>query len=261
METVILKLGGSVITGKSRDRPQVEGKALRRLAGEVSQALKKRPLRLFIVHGAGPYGHVPAKKYALLSGLKTKRQVEGMAMTHQCMERLNFEVVAALVDKKVNALAYQPSAGGLLDGGRLVSFPLASVKRLLDMGIVPVSYGDVLPDRRLGLGILSGDRLVPYLAGGLSADRVVIVTSYNGIYDRDPREKGARKLGLINAGVLSALSARATEGTDVTGGIAGKVAELLRLSGRGIPSEIIGPNPGYLRRTLLGESGLGTRVA
>lgn len=261
METVILKLGGSVITGKSRDKPQVEAKAIKRLAAEIAQALRKRPLRLFIVHGAGPYGHVPAKKYALSGGLRGRRQVEGMALTHQSMERLNFKVVESLVTAKVNAMAYQPSAGGLLDGGRLASFPLESVNCLLDIGVVPVSYGDVLPDRGLGLGILSGDHLVPYLARELSADRVVIVTSYNGIYDMDPKEKGARKLDLINASVLPVLSARATEGTDVTGGIAGKVVELLRLSGRGIPSEIIGPNPGYLKRTLLGETGLGTRVA
>jgi isopentenyl phosphate kinase len=261
MELVILKLGGSVITRKGDDRPVVRRQVLCRLAKEIAAALKKRKMRLIVVHGAGPFGHVPAKKYGLTGGLKGSRQVEGAAVTHRSMEGLNAEVVGALVDAGVDAMAFQPSAGGILDDRGLVTFPLESMRRLLDLGLVPVSYGDVLPDLKWGLNILSGDHLVPYLAEKLGADRVIIVTSHNGVFDCDPCARGARKLDCIDADTVADLDARCVEGTDVTGGIGRKVRELLALAGKGVKSEIIGAEPGYLRRALAGESGIGTRIA
>lgn len=261
MKLVILKLGGSVITRKSQDKTQVNRPVLKRLAKEVSQALKKKRLRLIIVHGAGPYGHVPAKKHRLTSGLAGVKPIEGMALTHRRMEGLNAQVVGALIDAGVNAMAYQPSAGGILEARRLVAFPLESIVRLLELGITPVAYGDVLPDLKTGLNILSGDHLVPYLAERLNADQVIIATSHNGIYDRDPHDKGARKLDYINEEIVAELDSRRTSGTDVTGGIGGKVRELMALSKHGVKTEIIsGMKPGYVKRALLGETGIGTRI-
>ena len=45
---------------------------------------------------------------------------------------------------------------------------------------------------------------------------------------------------------------------DVTGGMLGKVQELLRVEN--ITSEIIGGTPGIIKRALKGESGLGTLI-
>jgi len=262
MKLTILKLGGSVLTRKSEDKPEVKTQVLKRLAGEVSEALREKPkMRLIIVHGAGPFGHVPAREYKLDRGLKNRVQVKGMAVTHRSMETLNLRVVSALIDAGVNAIAYQPSAGAILEDGVLVSFPLESMERILNLGLVPVAYGDVLPDLKTGLNILSGDHLVPYLAEHLTADRVVIATAYNGIFDRNPSEKGARRLDVVDAGILAELEARETQGTDVTGGIARKVRELVSLSKHGVKSEIIsGLKPGYVKRALLGETGIGTRI-
>jgi len=261
MKLTILKLGGSVITRKHEDKPEVVRKALKRLAGEIAEALACRKMRLIVVHGAGPYGHVPAKKYAIDRGLKTHDQVKGMAETHRMMEALNAEVVGALIDAQVNAIAYQPSAGGILEDKLLVSFPLESVERLLTLGLVPVMYGDVLPDLKTGLNILSGDHLVPYLAEKMAADRVILATSHNGVFDRDPDEKGAVKFDVINEEIVGELMRRRTKGTDVTGGIGRKVRELTALTKHGVKSEIIsGMEPGYLKRALLGETGIGTRI-
>jgi len=261
MKLTIVKLGGSAITRKKENLLEVNRPVLGRLAGEIAEALAKKRMRLIVVHGAGPYGHVSAKRYELGKGLKGPEQVKGMALTHQRMEELNFQVVAALLDAGVNAIAFQPSAAGVLEDGRLVSFPIESIGRLLDLGLVPVAYGDVLPDLKRGLSILSGDHLIPYLAGKLAADRVIITTSHNGIFDRDPEEKGARKYDIVDEKIVGELDFRAAKGTDVTGGIGGKVRELMALSRHGVSSEIISAmEPGYLRRALLGETGIGTRI-
>lgn len=258
----LVKLGGSVITRKTDDRMEVRARVLNRLASEVSSALRVRPrMKLLMVHGAGPFGHVLADDYELQKGHRGPLQVEGVAVTHQSMESLNSTVVNALLTAGVNAMAYQPSAAGVLEDGRLASFPLEPVERLLGLGIVPVSYGDVLADLKRGLGILSGDHLIPYLAEKLAAERVVIVTSYNGVFDRDPRVKGAVKYDVVDEKMLLKLRGRSTEGRDVTGGIARKVGELVSLARRGVKSEIIsGVELGYLERALKGEKGIGTRI-
>lgn len=61
-QLIILKLGGSAITAKDESRPEVNAANLERLAGEIAEARKEADLSMFIVHGAGPFGHVPAKR-------------------------------------------------------------------------------------------------------------------------------------------------------------------------------------------------------
>ena len=60
-ELIFLKLGGSLLTDKTRPqalRPDVLG----RLAGEIAAALAARPaLWLLIGHGSGSFGHVAAR--------------------------------------------------------------------------------------------------------------------------------------------------------------------------------------------------------
>ena len=260
MKTIVVKLGGSVITKKDEDLMEVRKKPLKQLCTEISEALKHNNIRLVIVHGAGPYGHVPAKRYALDKGLKGKEQVHGCAITHQNMEELNAKVVSALINAGVDAVAFQPSAGGILKNKKLVSFPIDGLNKILDIDLVPVLYGDVLPDLETGINILSGDHLVPYLAKKLKADEVVIVTSYNGIYDKPPEEPDAKKIDVINSKNITQLTKRKTKGSDVTGGILRKAQELIEITKDGIPSEIIGAEKGYLLRALKGEKGIGTRI-
>ncbi|MCX6695135.1 MAG: isopentenyl phosphate kinase [Candidatus Altiarchaeota archaeon] len=260
-ELYIVKLGGSLITRKDADEALVNDGNLKKVSGEIAQALAKKKFNLIIVHGAGAFGHVPAKKYKLTSGFKGKEQSKGIALTHASMERLNSRVVESLMKAGVNAMAFQPSAAGLLEDGRLVYFNLDAIEEMLRMGVVPVGYGDVLVDLDKGCGILSGDQLVPYLAKELDASRVIIATDYNGIFDVDPKDKKARKIDVITRKNVGILSGRKTSGTDVTGGIKRKVEEILELAERGIPTEIIsGRKKDFLKRTLLGEKGLGTIV-
>ncbi|MBD3388080.1 MAG: hypothetical protein GF416_03445 [Candidatus Altiarchaeales archaeon] len=261
MSLTVLKLGGSLITRKSEDKMEVDEETLKRLACEISEAMYEGGMTLVVVHGAGPFGHVLAKEYQLDRGYQSRKQVRGLALTHKSMEALNEKVVSALVDSGVNAIACQPSAGGILDGRKLAEYPVRSVELLLGLGLTPVAYGDVLPDLKTGFNILSGDHLVPYLAGRLRADRVIITTSHNGIYDRSPDDKNAVKYDRVDGDVMAELEKRETDGTDVTGGIARKVRELLTLSEDGIKSEVIsGARPGYLKRALMGEEGIGTII-
>ena len=262
-QRIIIKLGGSAITAKDDSRPEVNAANLERLAGEISEALKGDKSSLFIVHGAGPFGHVPAKKYELNSGLKSSDQVIGISETHQSMEELNYAVVGTLRKFGIPAIAFQPSAGGILKKGKLIKFPLEVIEKMLEIGLVPVSYGDVLLDLDKGVSILSGDHLVSYLAEKLKADRVLLVADVPGIFDKDPKKNKDAKIvkELDRKSIHLIQEIGSAKGTDVTGGMKGKLDELLRLADMGIESEIIsGFVPENLMRSLHGERGIGTII-
>ncbi len=263
-DLIVIKLGGSVITRKKDDTPELNEKNLRRLAGEIADALAENGKRLFIVHGAGPFGHIFAKRYNLHLGLSDEKQIEGIGITHRWMQLLNYEVVKALQEAGVKAMPFQPSAGGILCDGKLVQFPLNVVEKFLDMGLVIVSHGDVLLDNRTGIGILSGDHLAPYVAHNLRASRLILGTDVDGVFTKDPNKNpDAKLIPVITPKNIDHVVEELTgsTGTDVTGGMARKVLELLDLAEKGVESEIINiEKPGILYKALTGERGLGTII-
>ncbi len=259
----VIKIGGSVITRKEDDKPEVNRENLDRVAKEIGNALSEKPNgRLIIVHGAGPFGHIYAKKYDLHLGLKSEKQVKGIGITHRWMEWLNHEVVKTLQENGVKAMPFQPSAGGILCNGKLVQFPLNVVEKFLDLGLVIVSHGDVLLDNSRGIGILSGDHLAPYLAHNLRAKRLILGTDVDGVFTADPkRNPDAKLVKEITPDNLTGLEIGGSNSTDVTGGMARKIAELVDLAKEGLESEIINiTKPGVLYKALMGETGLGTII-
>lgn len=263
-DMMVIKIGGSVITRKKDGVPEVNEKNLNRITGEIADALAEKELRLFITHGAGPFGHVFAKKYNLHLGLSDESQIVGIGITHRWMQLLNYHVVKALQDAGVKAMPFQPSAGGIMADRKLVQFPLNVVERFMDMGLVVVSHGDVLLDNRTGIGILSGDHLAPYVAYNLRASRLVLGTDVNGVYSKDPNKyPDAKHIPLVTPNNINEVieDLGGSTGTDVTGGMARKVMELLELAKKGIESEIISiETPKNMYRTLMGETGLGTTI-
>jgi isopentenyl phosphate kinase len=259
---VVLKLGGSVITKKGENRMEVDYGNLRRLCHEISSAKKKLNCRMLVVHGAGPFGHVLAEKYKLQKGMLGAESVKGMCETHASMEKLNHVVVEELNSAGVNAMAFQPSAGGILNNRRIAAFPTQALEKMLDLGIAPVGYGDVLIDLATGVNILSGDHLVAYLAAGLKAKRIVIATDVSGIFNGDPkRDSNAQIVKEISKSNVNGIAISGSQGVDVTGGMKRKVMELLEVAGKGIPSQVVsGIKPGELKKALLGYKTLGTLI-
>ena len=262
-DLVVLKLGGSVITKKSENKLEVNEKNLDRICKEIAEAKRKKKFKLIVVHGAGPFGHIPANTYKLHHGLKSNDQIIGISVTHQCMEFLNQIVVKTILKNGINAISYQPSAVGILNDQKLAYFPTNVIKKLLALDIVPVCYGDVLIDTKRGIGILSGDHLVPYLAEKLNADRVIMSSDIDGIFDKNPKKHKNAKLikKVTKKNIKLIYNLDVPSGTDVTGGMQRKLAELLKLSKRQIRAEIINAEkPGILKRALLGKKGLGTTI-
>ena len=103
---------------------------------------------------------------------------------------------------------------------------------MLALGMVPVIHGDVVMDLSQGACIVSGDQLVRYLAVGLKINRVGLATDVPGVLD------GGSVVPKITRGTMPELHIGSSTHTDVTGGMKGKIDELLGLADAGIGSDI-----------------------
>ena len=263
-ELVYVKLGGSVITDKRRAetaRPDV----IRRLAQELREAREAAPgLQLLLGHGGGSFPHVPAHEYRVHEGISRPDSWRGYCLTQAAAARLNRLVADLFLEEGLPVATIAPSSSALCEAGRLVELAVEPLRRLLDAGQVPLVYGDAVLDRVQGCAIASTEDLFGYLSGYLPPQRLILVGEVRGIYTADPNADPAAQLigemtGADFARVASGLGG--SHGTDVTGGMLGKVRSMLDLLAA-LPSLriqfISGDDPGALAGAMLRQVVQGT---
>ena len=237
--TVVLKLGGSVITDK--DAPEtVDDDAVDAAVGAVADA---DPDRLVLVHGGGSFGHVAAADRGIGSESGSRDAADVWAV-HDAMHRLNDAVLDRLHDAGVAALPVHPLSVAARNEADELSLPLDSTATLLGEGFVPVLHGDVVGHAGAGATIVSGDELVTRIATGLDADRVGLCSAVPGVYDAD-----GEVIPRITEVETVADALGGADATDVTGGMAAKVRALLDLDA---PAHVFGPES--LSAFLAGDS-------
>ena len=224
---VILKLGGSILTDKSADCA-INRESILSLAGSIAGA---KTDGIVIIHGAGSCGHPEAKRYHLDVGA-TAGKTEGIYVTHRAVSGLNDAVVSALRERGVAAAGIHPFHVAVADNGRLIGFECRHLEKMLALGMVPVIHGDVVMDLSRGACIVSGDQLVRYLAVALKISRVGLATDVPGVLD------GGVVVPEITRKTVPAIRIGSSNHTDVTGGMRGKIDELLGLADAGIRSDI-----------------------
>ena len=177
-------------------------------------------------------------------------------MTHESVARLSDLVVGALSRAGVDSLPVHPLSCLLLSNGRIDSFDLEPLRAMLKNGLMPVLHGDVAMDATRKAGIVSGDQLVSFLARALQAEVVAVGCDVDGVlHAGQPLAEITRSDLPKVAGVIGG-----STGVDVTGGMRGKLQELLDLADMGTDSVIFNAaREGNIVRALRGES-IGTRV-
>ncbi len=228
-EPILLKLGGSVVTEK-RSGGGIDRTAIAAIAAALAEA----GFTGAVIHGAGSCGHPEAHRYGLARGADRSTRT-GIPVTHEAVASLNRAVVTALRGAGLDAVGIHPLGACTADEGRIASFEEEPLRLLLGLGCVPVLHGDVVMDRHRGACIVSGDQLVGYLAPRLGLSRVGLLTDVPGVLDPD-----GEVVPRISKADIEGLALGASGTTDVTGGMGGKVAELLRLADAGISSHVFG---------------------
>lgn len=255
-----MKIGGSVITDKSREL-QARIPTINRVTEEIQQADLRK---LIIVHGGGSFGHPLAKRYRLTEGFKEETQKNGFSETHHMMTVLNGLFMDALIQRNIPAVSITPCSCIMTENGRIQHFQDAPLKTLLSMGFSPVLYGDPVLDSKLGFTILSGDQLVSVLATQFIAERIIIGVDVDGLYNADPKvEKTAKMFKHLTLKELKKVRNRLGSSTscDVTGGMFGKMAELIPAIELGIPVTVVnGTKPDHIYKALKGKKVKSTRI-
>jgi glutamate 5-kinase len=126
--------------------------------------------------------------------------------------------------------------------------------RLLELGVLPVvNENDTVAVEEIKVG--DNDSLAALVAACVEAELVAMLTDVDGLYDRDPREPGARLLDEVPR--VTAEMERAAGGAGSarsTGGMVTKLRAARKLSAQGVGMALLsGRRPAALAALLTGE--------
>ncbi|HZN55987.1 MAG TPA: isopentenyl phosphate kinase [Candidatus Polarisedimenticolaceae bacterium] len=260
---ILVKLGGSLITDKTRNAA-ARGATLRRLAEAIAEASGRTSgPRLLVGHGSGSFGHVAAAEGGLASGAPARRRRDAVSRTQHRAGELHRLVVGALEAAGARPFSLAPSSFLRARNGRVTGIFDPPLVEALAQGFLPVVYGDVVLDSARGATIVSTEALFLVLAESLARRRIdvrgaVWLGITRGVLD----DRGATipRLSAAEA-ARAARRVRGAAGVDVTGGMALRLAAAARLAGRGIASSIVdGRRPGAFAAAIRGRAPEGTRV-
>lgn len=270
IELILVKFGGSVITDKTK--PFTEDiETIKRLSKEIHESRQEKKFKLIIGHGGGSYPHTPATEFKVNEGIINHRSYEGIAKVQDAASRLNRIIVRELLNSGENAMSIQLSSCSICENGSIKEMFLEPIKKLLDYDMLPVPYGDVGLDKKKGSCIISTERIFDYIARNLTKidkkykiSRIILCARVKGVFTDNPDVNSyaelIKKITPKNIKDIES-SLKGSFGIDVTGGMLHKVKMMLELAKLGIESEIINAKePDLLKRSLLGERGLGTII-
>ncbi len=228
MSLVLLKLGGSAITDKTRaatPRPDV----IRQAARAIFSARGKNPdLQILLGHGSGSFGHFTAKKF----GFGERDNWRAYAETGASAQRLNRLVTDIFLQEDVPVVSIQPSASARTRDGEIYALDVTNIQNALEHNLIPLIYGDVAFDDTRGMAIASTDALFAFLAPILKPTRIIYTTAVNGIYTADPNTNpDAQLIREITPQTFEQIRAHVgkAHGVDVTGGMLDKLARSVKL--------------------------------
>ena len=136
----------------------------------------------------------------------------------------------------------------------------ATFRALFGMDAVPiVNENDTVAIEELALG--ENDRLSALLASQLEAERLIILSDVDGVYDRDPRSHAdAQLLPEVQRVTNAMITAAGEAGSRGTGGMRSKL-EAARIAARaGVDVFIASAKTKHLAACALGERAIGTHV-
>jgi isopentenyl phosphate kinase len=201
----VLKLGGSVLTDKNREEK------LSRNFSQIIEHIAGNPDGV-IIHGAGSYGHPPAKRHGLASGSR-----EGVLETHRAVKKLNRKVVDELRKHGVKAMPVHPLSMSFRDPD--TEMMVRHVLKMVEEGFTPVLHGDGIVTSGKGFTVLSGDEILAKIERKAETGKAGFCASVDGVLDRD-----GEVVEKIDS--MEEFEDQEVEGIDVSGGMKAKLEEL-----------------------------------
>ena len=259
---VLVKIGGSSITNINVvNSAKIE--AISRLATEIKEGGKK--FNVLLGHGGGSFPHVPAHKYKTGLGLINEKSHLGASLTQSSASELHSIVMQQLIKHDIPAFSFPPSASAIAKDRRIVKWDIEPIKKALDNGFMPVTYGDVVLDLKQGVCISPTEELFRYIASKLRPTQIIIGTDVDGVYTCDPKtSKEAKLIPLIDSNNINSVSADVGKlrKFNVTGGMGSKIRFLHNISvNMGTECIILNANKkNRLKDALMGKTVISTKI-
>jgi isopentenyl phosphate kinase len=176
--------------------------------------------------------------------------------------KLNEHVISSFSSAGLPIIAFPPSANIFTKNGHIQNWELQPLKNSLSSGLIPVINGDVIFDDFLGGTILSTEELFAYLTPILKPDRILLVGIEDGVWEDFPSRK--KRIPKITPEIFPTVERHLgqSNAVDVTGGMANKVKDMLKLVQANAELEIMlfsGAKPGSVLYALSGNT-VGTVV-
>jgi len=256
-EIILLKLGGSLLTDKSKPffiREEV--------AKSTIQQIIDANEKVILIHGGGSFGHPLAKKYNISKGLDNSipNQIFGLTETHQAMIKFNSYLVNLFLKRNYPVLSIQPSSIFIKKAENIITKSIDIIETALDLNILPILYGDIIFDKQGSFSIISGDQIISELCENLQkycASKVIFAIETDGIFinDGDSKDKNVKLASKIFSSELDDLDlADLEKKIDVTGGIEGKIDFIKQICKFNVPVQLInGLKENYVYHSLKNE--------
>ena len=254
---VFLKLGGSLITDKTRPyTPRPE--RLDDLVAQIAGAMQDHPdVQLILGHGSGSFGHQAASRFGTRKGVAGVEGWRGFAEVWYQASALNRIVVDSLHHAGLPVITLSPAASITAHDGKVSSWDISLLMTALKQGLLPVIHGDVAFDDERGGTILSTEDLFVHLARKLHPNLILLAGLEAGVWEDFPsRTNLVKELTPQNSGSLLPILGHSAS-MDVTGGMQTKVYEMLALVEEVPGLQVLifsGEVPGNLRQALLGDN-------
>lgn len=229
-ELLLIKLGGSIITDKNKAFT-AKKEVIVRLAKEIKQALDQYDGDLIIGHGSGSFGHIVASKYQTQRGIIDKKSIKGFPLVSKAARKINQIVIDVLLDAGIKAVSFSPLSFIYSDNEKEKESMVNHIKKALEIGLIPVVYGDVIMDEKMGFCIYSGEKTLNLLAQKLDKNyrclRIIYCGETNGVYDKNGVT--IEEITFKNFAEIKSFLGKSS-GIDVTGGMIHKVNEALEIA-------------------------------
>lgn len=258
--TILIKLGGSLITDKTEAR-SFRSERVSRIVKQVVELRDLIPdVRIVIGHGSGSFGHVEARKYNTVEGVNTAEERHGLGQVGAVAAELSLLVQNEFLAAGLPTLRFQPSSTLVAREGRIESFDSRALSLALDECFIPLIHGDIALDRRIGGTIISTESIFAHLAQPLGVDRIILLGEVAGVLN----QKGELVPQITPGSFANLRSALAgSHGVDVTGGMSQKVNTMIDLVRMHPSLNVIiadGRRDNLLRDLLVEGCQIGTRV-
>jgi isopentenyl phosphate kinase len=273
---LILKIGGSSISNKMllykalktqtaediKAAMRIELRVIEKIAAEIGALYEAGMKNMIILTGVGSPGHFTVLKYALHKGFSGDRsQHMGLLDAQIAVNRLRQSLLEAFFKSNVPIVQVYASSIYESDKMRIIRGDTTNIERFLNIGVIPIISGDMVPDRTMGYSVLSGDQILLDLAKKFQPKKIILGSDVDGLFDSDPKvNPNAQLIPEVTENKIEGLIQQ-LEGGDASGQMKGKLIEIKNLLDLGF-RDILLLNinkPGVLKKAVSENSGRFTR--